>query len=271
LDVYYAQNREDLLIRQFFPDIERGRYVDIGANHPEFHSVSKLFYDAGWSGVNVEPIRAIYDELVAARPRDLNLNVGVSDAPGELALTVYPDADGLSTFNDELAEEYRRGDSFYAPTTRRSVRVMVPVVTIAQLGSEHDLGHVHWMKIDVERLEYEVITGYDWTSVRPELLCIEDSSTPERDWHSHLLAARYQQVFYDGLNRYYLAEEALERQSFFSYPEAVLDRGWVSQGALEQMRSELMPFTDLSARPAGELTGALLTKAKRRLRRLFGR
>ena len=33
-----------------------GFYVDIGAFHPTEDSVTKLFYDRGWRGINVDPV-----------------------------------------------------------------------------------------------------------------------------------------------------------------------------------------------------------------------
>ena len=39
----YAQNFEDVLLWRALHDVERGRYIDIGAQDPEFDSVSFAF------------------------------------------------------------------------------------------------------------------------------------------------------------------------------------------------------------------------------------
>jgi hypothetical protein len=52
--VSYAQNYEDILLGRALRKSE-GFYIDVGANHPVFHSVTKLFHDRGWRGINVEP------------------------------------------------------------------------------------------------------------------------------------------------------------------------------------------------------------------------
>ena len=77
--LYYAQNKEDLLIKSFFPDVKKGFYIDVGANDPVVDSVTKLFYDEGWSGINIEPIKKHIIDLDRLRPRDINLNLGLSD------------------------------------------------------------------------------------------------------------------------------------------------------------------------------------------------
>ena len=45
-----------------------GFYVDVGAHDPVQDSVTKLFYDRGWRGVNVEPQLAQHAALCAQRP-----------------------------------------------------------------------------------------------------------------------------------------------------------------------------------------------------------
>ena len=47
--ISYAQNHEDVLLRRAFPDQDAGFYLDVGAAHPVIDSVTKHFYDRGWS------------------------------------------------------------------------------------------------------------------------------------------------------------------------------------------------------------------------------
>jgi len=218
---YYAQNREDLLIRAFFPDVAAGTYVDVGANHPVLDSVTKLFYDSGWSGVNIEPQTALFEALREARPRDLNLNIGVGSEPGHLVFTEFPQAHGLSTFDRQVADRLRRVGG---PTGLGvAVERVVEVRTLGAVVRDARLARVHVLKVDVEGFEYEVLSGMDWTGVRPELLCIEANKIdPARDWRNLLLEADYIPVFHDGLNMYWLARESAYRRELFDYPSAVL-------------------------------------------------
>lgn len=84
------------------------------------------------------------------------------------------------------------------------------------------------MKIDVEGLEYEVLHGNNWEKYRPQLLCIEANHII-KDWHPILEAASYEKVFFDGLNEYFLAKEALGRQDKFAYIENVIGNSVISQ------------------------------------------
>lgn len=65
-------------------DITEGFYIDVGANDPWEISVTKVFYDKGWKGINVEPLNAKYSQLCSDRKRDVNLQIGVGALNGNL-------------------------------------------------------------------------------------------------------------------------------------------------------------------------------------------
>ena len=45
----------------------------LARNHPVQDSVTKWFYDAGWRGVNVEPVPSLFQRFKKDRPRDVNI------------------------------------------------------------------------------------------------------------------------------------------------------------------------------------------------------
>lgn len=219
--VSYAQNREDIILDAFFPDIENGFYVDIGANHPVSHSVTKLFYDKGWRGINVEPNIDLYSLIVKDRPKDINVNKGVGDKAGKLLFRIYHSPDnlaGLSTFSKEMVEQYTiEGGDF----TKLHEDVEVDIITLKELFDEQKVDSINFLKVDVEGFEYEVLNGNDWKKYRPELICIE-SNHINKNWRPTLEKNAYKNVFNDGLNDYYLSEECLYRADNFDYAKTFL-------------------------------------------------
>lgn len=219
--ISFAQNREDIIIDAFFPDVKKGFYVDVGANHPHFHSVTKLFYDKGWRGINYEPNQKLYDQLSQHRAGDTNVRAGVGDKKGSLMMRIFHSQDGLegiSTLSKKMVKEYEEHESV---DTADYVDQNVDIVTLKEDLRLRKVRHIHFMKIDVEGYEYAVIKGNDWVKFRPELLCIEANHVLQ-DWRDMLIQAGYELVFNDGLNDYYLAKESAFRKGYFDYAKVFL-------------------------------------------------
>lgn len=214
LIISYAQNREDVLIDAFFKDVSNGFYVDVGANHPVDDSVTKYFYDRGWSGINIEPNPRLFKLLEHERPRDINIKAGVSDSGGKLIFREYEGwHSGLSTFSKDMQKE-NKGIKEYRD-------VEVNVVTLKDLFTDKKIKKINFLKVDVEGYEYNVLAGNDWKRYRPELICIEANHT-FKNWRGILQNAGYKKVFFDGLNEYYLAKESLHREKEFSYVKSII-------------------------------------------------
>ena len=82
--IAYGGNLEDVLLYRALSTVTHGFYIDVGANDPVEDSVTKLFYDQGWSGINIEPIGRFCEKLKQQRPRDINLPVAASDQSGTI-------------------------------------------------------------------------------------------------------------------------------------------------------------------------------------------
>jgi len=219
--VSYAQNFEDVLLWRAFRHIPQGFYIDAGAAHPDQDSVTRAFYDRGWSGINIEPVPELYTRLVAARPRDINLSVAVSDAVGEGVVHIVAGT-GLSTTDAALAELYR--------AERLDVRGQtVRLATLAGICREQGVSTVHFLKIDVEGAERAVLAGADFAIYRPWIVLVE-ATAPGRtmqtyaEWEPLLLAADYRFLWFDGLNRFYAAAERYDELApHFEVPVCVFD------------------------------------------------
>ena len=244
---FYAQNREDLIIKAFLPDIKDGFYVDVGANHPELHSVTKLFYDDGWRGINIEPQEKGFKLLSKARPRDINLMVAAGSRNSTLELTIYPEGDGLSTLAPHMVSLYREKGGAH---TKKVKAIDVEVLMLRDILDKNlpDGIKIDFLKIDVEGFEGEVISGNDWNKYRPRLICIEANHTKE-DWSKSLAIVNYQEVFFDGLNKYFLAKEETSRLEVFK-----------SSSFLEHATAELSIY-NLAANYVATKSAELATKS----------
>jgi FkbM family methyltransferase len=217
--VSYAQNLEDVMLWRALRHHERGFYIDIGAYDPTEHSVTKAFYDRGWSGINVEPVRKFYDKFQIHRPRDKNVNAAIVDRAGIIIFHEIADT-GLSTAVDSVA-------ACHSEVGFESRSVELPAITLADLCRDL-VDEVHFLKIDVEGAEQSVLRGADFDSCRPWMIVIEAVHPLSKEqvfveWESLIVDKGYDFAYWDGLNRFYVAREHCELRDSFSRPPNLSD------------------------------------------------
>ncbi len=119
-------------------------------------------------------------------------------------------------------------------------------------------GDVHFLKIDVEGAEGAVLQGADFAAYRPWIVLAEATVplTQEENyagWEPILAAADYQFVWFDGLNRFYVAAERHAALSpHFRVPPNCFDRFVVVDPEKEALAAELrVAKAALEARESG--------------------
>ncbi|MCL4433928.1 MAG: FkbM family methyltransferase [Actinobacteria bacterium] len=240
--VSYAQNCEDIMLLRALGavDSSTGFYVDVGAQDPVVDSVTKAFYERGWHGINIDPVQHWYQRLVADRPRDINLNVAASSSNGHVHFYEVEDT-GLSTVKEELAHD----------AVSRGYTVRGEEVVTRRLDSiltMFDPEQIHFLKIDVEGAERDVLVGIDFTVTRPWIVLVE-AMTPadhpsgmvpsHEEWEYLLTETGYEYVYFDGLNRFYVAEEHGSCANAFQFPPSYW-RDWFIPYREYLLREELV-------------------------------
>ncbi len=219
--VSHAANAEDVVLhRALCIGGVVGRYVDVGASSPYLGSVTRHFYEAGWKGIDVEPLAEEAAELRRARPRDVVIEAALGSAAGEVTLYVVGDERGLSSTDAEVGAGYVRAGR---PVRERKVRQ----VTLAEVLDEHCDGEITFLKVDVEGAEPEVLSGNDWSRWRPRVVVVEATDPwsyqqTHARWEPQLLAAGYLFASFDGINRFYARSEEPDLLTRLA-PASVLD------------------------------------------------
>jgi FkbM family methyltransferase len=218
----YAQHAEDARLARALGSRPTGFYVDVGAAHPVINSVTKHFYDRGWRGINVEPDPALFGLLEATRPRDVNLPVALSDMEGSGILHLFDGVHGLATLQEDVVLRY--GHEFGMQAVTKQVRV----TTLRNICEQHVAGGIDFIKIDAEGHERKVILGSDWQRWRPTIVVVEatepwSTAPSHQQWEHLLLNAAYELALFDGLNRFYVAEESCDLIPAVTAPFSPLD------------------------------------------------
>ncbi len=197
-----------LHLAAIFAGSDSGFYVDVGGGHPVADNVSYWFYLKGWRGLVVEPQKHLADLYAHLRPRDITVQTLVGSHEGETDFHVVSRLHGFSTM---IAENTGTATDFGA--TFATMRM--PITRLSALTSAHGVTAIDFLKIDVEGAEADVLAGADWQHCRPRLVLVEAVAPGSMadsfgDWEPQLIGRGYRFVFFDGLNRFYVAEEAAD-------------------------------------------------------------
>lgn len=191
----YSQEYEDLILLCIFYDIEKGYYIDIGANDPDKISVTKAFYLKGWNGINIEPLPEKYNSLLQKRPKDINLQIGVGKNKGNTTLYLYG-----------------TGSTIYKKLIKKPSKfIFIKIDTMANICKDYIKKEIkiQFCKIDVEGSEKDVLLGFDFQRYRPIIFLIE-STLPSTNissyssWEYILINNNYSFVYQYSINRFYV-------------------------------------------------------------------
>jgi len=206
----YSQYQEDLILYILLYDIENGFYIDVGAFDPIKVSVTKAFYLRGWTGINIEPQPDKKDLFDKDRPKDINLQLAISEKKGNIEFYIN---DQCSTYIKQYSRNAKTMINVSMDTMSNICKKYVPKGR-----------NVDFCKIDVEGGEKNVLLGYDFINYRPKVFCIEStvplSYIPTYElWENILIQNNYMFVYKRSVNRFYVDKnypELIERSKNIS-------------------------------------------------------
>lgn len=88
----YSQNNEEEIVASLFPDLNDGRFLDIGAFNGKTFSNTYRLWERGWSGVAVEPSPNCCDAMLKLYKDDTRVTIS--------NVAVVPDNPGWRSFHD---------------------------------------------------------------------------------------------------------------------------------------------------------------------------
>jgi len=164
----YSQEGEDMVLKEFLANKPNGFFVDVGAHHPKRFSNTYYFYKLGWNGINIDPLPGTVKIFNKIRPRDINLEIAISNSDRILDYYMF-DEPALNGFFDDLSNKYIKDG--YKLLDKKNI----PVIKLKEVLDEYMSKEliIDFMTIDVEGMELEVLKSNDWEKYSPEILLIE--------------------------------------------------------------------------------------------------
>jgi hypothetical protein len=184
--MFYSQFRQDEFLENIiFNGYKNGVFMDVGA-HNGVSLNNTLYFEKNnnWSGVNIEPIKKVFDELVINRPNCININCAVSNFDGIsefLCNEGYTEMiSGLkNSFDPRHTTRLLNENQKYGSTTKT---IDVDTKRIETICDEYNIKHINYLSIDVEGGEFNVIKSINFDKLFIDVIGFEnnyaDVSTP---------------------------------------------------------------------------------------------
>ncbi|MEI5984761.1 MULTISPECIES: FkbM family methyltransferase [Sphingobacterium] len=175
----FSQEGEDMVIRGFYEAKKgyKGVYVDVGAHHPYRFSNTNYFYKKGWRGINIEPSPDAMRWFKWFRPKDVNLNIGISESPQELTYYCFNEP-ALNGFSQEVSESR---DGLHAKYHLLKT-IPVPTLPLSDVLDKYLAPgkQIDFLSVDAEGFDLIVLKSNNWEKYKPVFVLVEEElSIPE--------------------------------------------------------------------------------------------
>ena len=172
----YSQSGEDSIVEHILKAIyknENINYCDIGANVPwKFSNTAKFYFSnkKNYTGVLVEPDPLLAKILKNKRVKDMIVNKGIKSNKIDARILDFfiMDTKTLNTFSESEAKYYE------SLGYKIKEKIQIEVIDINELLKKYFLGKtLHFLSIDVEGLDFEILSSLDFNIFKPVCICIE--------------------------------------------------------------------------------------------------
>jgi hypothetical protein len=174
----WGQDGEDVFLVDSLP--KKGFYVDVGAHHPYRFSSTKLLYDRGWSGLNIDVTEAIRTSFPSSRPRD-TFHYGLIGKSRQATFFRFVEP-ALSTLDETLATERMASGCQLLSKETFTVEPLEDVLVKHRAPREIDL-----LCVDAEGADLEVLETVNF-SKRDIARVLVEVHTPAWKLHEHPIA-----------------------------------------------------------------------------------
>jgi len=177
--MFYSQDKQDMYLEtQVFKGYKNGFFIDVGA-HDGISINNTLYFEKNnnWTGVNIEPIKKIYNDLVANRPNCININCAVCNKDGTTEFICnngYTEMiSGIKdTFDHRHVNRLHHENKLHGSTTEI---IEVETKRLETICDSHKITQINYLSIDVEGAEFEVIKSINFDKVYIDVIGFENN------------------------------------------------------------------------------------------------
>ena len=168
-----SQDKEDLFVKKFFNNKNKGTYLDIGCFNPLLWNNTYLLYKKGWSGINVDIQKINIDLFNVARPDDINICCALYDK--KKILNVYnlkgENNSAVMTIDKSHAEKMK------FLFNKNIIKKKIQTLTFSEMIKNYNIkiNNIDFLNIDTEGSDFNILKSINIQKYKPKLICIEIS------------------------------------------------------------------------------------------------
>jgi len=165
-----AQSGEDKYIIKLFDEDFKGKFLDIGCYHPTRHNNTYELYKKGWSGINIDLNPLTIELFDFMRPKDVNINIGISDKDAEKELYFIDELDTQNTIDKNQLEFLKKHHNI---NQDQIIVKKIQTKNLETILNEYQFYNIDFMNLDIEGHELQVLKTLDFKKIKIKYLCIE--------------------------------------------------------------------------------------------------
>ncbi len=152
-----TQFGEDEFILNLFEKNYKGKFLDVGCYHPTKHNNTYLMYKKKWSGINIDLNPFTIELFNFMRPRDININIGISDTNDEKKLYFIDELNTQNTLDENQLNFLKK---YHNIQDYEIIEKKIITKTLESILDEHKFYFIDFMNLDIEGHEFKVLKNY---------------------------------------------------------------------------------------------------------------
>ena len=165
-----AQFNEDKFILSLFEKNFKGKFLDVGCYHPTRHNNTFQMYKNGWSGINIDLNPLTIELFDFFRPRDININIGISDSENEKKLYFLDEFNTQNTIDENQLNFLKNHHNI---KEKEIFEKNIKTKNINMILDEYKFYNIDFMNLDIEGHELQVLKTIDFDKIKIKYLCVE--------------------------------------------------------------------------------------------------
>lgn len=189
-------------------------FVDVGAHDGiTWSNTYSLEKDHGWKGICIEPIKSVYDRLIKNR-KVLCYNQCIYSKNTDVVFSLIEGSNvdwlemlsGIeSCYGDRQKSRVDNTvkENQLTCSTTKLVNISLPAKTLSSIFKENNLKEIHYLSIDTEGSELDVLKGIDFDEVKIGVISAENNWIDDRSVEHYLQSKNYKLVCRNNLDDVY--------------------------------------------------------------------